>query len=112
MPDGAERRVLRSDASAETPKLTASMRELLDSLSALCGSDAAMAKSLANVQSVTDQLKGQQGTLGVFLDNEGHIKNLMATIDGAYGLLACADVLDVRLDTLKANAGRQVLRHR
>jgi phospholipid/cholesterol/gamma-HCH transport system substrate-binding protein len=109
LPDGAERQVLRGDASAEIPRLTASIRELLDNLNALTGADAALAKSLANVQSVTGQLSGPQGALGVLLGNETDAtKKLLATIDGANGLLARADALTARLDTLVANADRQV----
>jgi phospholipid/cholesterol/gamma-HCH transport system substrate-binding protein len=109
LPDGAERQVLRGDASAEIPRLTASIRELLDNLNALTGADAALAKSLANVQSVTGQLSGPQGALGVLLGNETDAtKKLLATIDGANGLLARADALAARLDTLVANADRQV----
>lgn len=108
LPDGAERPVLRGDASAEIPRLTASIRELLDNLNALASSDAALAKSLANVQSVTDRLQGPQGALGVLFGNEADARKLLATIDGANGLLARADALTARLDTLVANADRQV----
>lgn len=108
LPDGAERQVLRGDASAEIPKLTASIRDLLDNLNALTRSDAALAQSLANVQSVTDKLKGPQGALGVLLGNEADAKKLLATIDSANGLLARADALTARLDALVVNADRQV----
>lgn len=108
LPDGAERQVLRGDASAEIPRLTASIRDLLDNLNDLTRSDAALAQSLANVQSVTDQLKGPQGALGVLLGNEADAKKLIATIDRANTLLARADALTARLDTLVANADRQV----
>lgn len=108
LPDGAERQVLRGDASAEIPRLTASIRELLDNLNALAKSDAALAKSLANVQSVTDQLKGPQGVLGVLLGNEADARKLLATVDSVNSLLARADALTARLDRLVANADRQV----
>jgi phospholipid/cholesterol/gamma-HCH transport system substrate-binding protein len=108
LPDGAERQVLRGDASAEIPRLTASIRDLLDNLNALTRSDAALAQSLANVQGVTDKLKGPQGALGVLLGNEADAKKLLATIDGANGLLTRAEALTARLDTLVLNADRQV----
>jgi phospholipid/cholesterol/gamma-HCH transport system substrate-binding protein len=108
LPDGAERQVLRGDASAEIPKITASIRELLDNLNAIAGSDAALAQSLANVQSVTDQLKGPQGALGLLLGNGENAQKLLATIDTANRLLARADALTARLDALVANADRQV----
>ena len=41
LPDGAERQVLRGDASAEIPRLTASIRDLLDNLRSLPGVKAA-----------------------------------------------------------------------
>ncbi len=106
--DGAERQVLRGDAAAEIPKLTASVRELLDNLTALTKSDAALAQSLTNVQSVTEQLKGPQGALGVLLGNEADAKKLLLTIDRANALLARSDTLVQRLDSLVANADRQV----
>jgi phospholipid/cholesterol/gamma-HCH transport system substrate-binding protein len=108
LPDGAERQVLRGDASAEIPKLTASIRDLLDNLNDLTRSDAALAQSLANVQSVTDKLKGPQGALGVLLGNEADAKKLLTTIESANGLLARADALTARLDALVVNADRQV----
>ena len=108
LPDGAERQVLRGDASAEIPKLTASIRDLLDNLNALTRSDAALAQSLANVQSVTDKLKGPQGGLGVLLGNEADAKKLLTTIERSNALLLRADALAARLDTLVANADRQV----
>ena len=106
--DGAVRQVLRGDAAAEIPKLTASVRELLDNLTALTQSDAALAQSLTNVQSVTEQLKGPQGALGVLLGNEADAKKLLLAIDRANALLARSDTLVQRLDSLVANADRQV----
>ncbi len=106
--DGSVRQVLRGDAAAEIPKLTASVRELLDNLTALTQSDAALAQSLTNVQSVTEQLKGPQGALGVLLGNEADAKKLLLTIDRANALLARSDTLVQRLDSLVANADRQV----
>ncbi|MCB4364853.1 mammalian cell entry protein [Hydrogenophaga taeniospiralis] len=106
--DGAVRQVLRGDAAAEIPKLTASVRELLDNLTALTQSDAALAQSLTNVRSVTEQLKGPQGALGVLLGNEADAKKLLLAIDRANALLARSDTLVQRLDSLVANADRQV----
>lgn len=106
--DGAERRVLRGDAAAEIPKLTASIRDLLDNLNALTGPDAALAQSLANVQSVTEKLKGPQGAVGVLMGNEADAKKVISAIDRSNALLARADALTARLDSLVANADRQV----
>jgi len=106
--DGAERTVLRGDTAAEIPRLMASVRELLDNLSALTASEAALAASLANVQALTEQLKGPQGLLGTVMGSEEDAKKLITTIDRTNALLARADALAARLDSLAANADRQV----
>ncbi|MDO9203779.1 MAG: mammalian cell entry protein, partial [Hydrogenophaga sp.] len=106
--DGAERTVLRGDAAAEIPKLTASIRDLLDNLNALTKSDAALAQSLSNVQRVTDKLNGPQGALGVLLGNEADSKKIGEALTRSNALLARADALVLRLDGLVKNADRQV----
>jgi phospholipid/cholesterol/gamma-HCH transport system substrate-binding protein len=106
--DGAERTVLRGDAAAEIPKLTASIRDLLDNLNALTKSDAALAQSLSNVRRVTDKLNGPQGALGVLLGNEADSKKIGEALTRSNALLARADALVLRLDGLVKNADRQV----
>lgn len=106
--DGAERTVLRGDAAAEIPKLTASIRDLLDNLNALTQSDAALAQSLANVQRVTEKLNGPQGAMGVLLGNEADAKKVAEALSRSNALLARADALVLRLDGLVKNADRQV----
>ena len=106
--DGAERTVLRGDAAAEIPKLTASIRELLDNLNALTKSDAALAQSLTNFQSLTDKLNGPQGAMGVLLGNEADAKKISEALNRSNALLARADTLVARLDGLVKNADRQV----
>jgi phospholipid/cholesterol/gamma-HCH transport system substrate-binding protein len=106
--DGAERQVLKGDAMAELPRLMSQVRDLLDNLNGLTAPQGALATSLANVQGVTEQLKGPQGALGVVMGNEINAQKLVATIDGANALLARSDALVGRLDSLVANADRQV----
>ena len=106
--DGAERTVLRGDAAAEIPKLTASIRDLLDNLNALTKSDAPLAQSLTNFQSLTDKLNGPQGAMGVLLGNETDAKKISEALDRSNALLARADTLVARMDSLVKNADRQV----
>ena len=106
--DGAERTVLRGDAAAEIPRLTASIRDLLENLNALTQSDAALAQSLNNVQRVTEKLNGPQGAMGVLLGNPTDAKKVAAALDRSNALLARADALVLRLDSLVKNADRQV----
>ena len=106
--DGAERTVLRGDAAAEIPKLTASIRDLLENLNALTQSDAALAQSLSNVQRVTEKLNGPQGAVGVLLGNAADAKKIGEALSRSNALLARADALVLRLDGLVSNADRQV----
>ncbi len=108
LPDGAERMALRGDTAGEIPKLMASVRELTDNLAALTKSDAALAGTLGNVQALTGRMNGPQGALGALLGNEADAKKLTLTIDRANALLLRADQLTVRLNSLVANADKQV----
>jgi phospholipid/cholesterol/gamma-HCH transport system substrate-binding protein len=101
LPDGAARPALRGDATAELPRVLASARELLENLNAMTGQDAALRASLANLQQVTDKLKGPQGALGVLFGNEADAKKLTAALDRSNAILA-------RIDTLAAKADAQV----
>lgn len=108
LPDGAERTVLRGDAAAEIPQITAAVRELLENLKAMTQRDAALNQTLANLQATTEKLNGPHGALGVLTGNEADAKQLAATIASANALMARANALTARLDSLVANADRQV----
>jgi phospholipid/cholesterol/gamma-HCH transport system substrate-binding protein len=99
--DGAERPVLRGDATAEIPRVVAAARELLENLTQITAPDTPLRGSLANVQAVTEKLKGPQGALGVLMGNEQDGRKLMATLDRTNALLA-------RLDTVAGHADTQV----
>ena len=101
LPAGAVRPVLRGDATAEIPQLMASARELLGNLNALTSQDAALGKSLANVQALTQRLNGPGGALGVLMGNEADARKIITTLERTNTLLA-------RLDGLAKQADRQV----
>lgn len=101
LPDGAERKLLRGDATAEIPRLMIAARELLANLQAMTVADSPLNASLANVQGATERLKGPQGAAGMLLGNEADARKLVTTLDRANALLA-------RLDGLAARADSQV----
>ena len=101
LPDGAQRRVLIGDATAEIPRLVGEMRELVRNLAALTAADSALAASLGNVQAVTERLKGPRGVLGALLGNDADARKLSVMLDRSNALLA-------RVDALAANADAQV----
>ena len=108
LPDGAQRPVLRGDATAELPRVLSTAREVLENINAMTGQEGALRGSLANLQQVTDKLKGPQGALGVLLGNEADARKIVAALDRTNALLARMDTLAARVDGLAAKADTQV----
>ena len=108
LPDGAERPVLRGDATAELPRVLSAARELLDNLNAMTGDDAAVRGTLANLQQLTEKAKGPQGALGVLFGNEKDAARLISTLERTNALLARLDALTARVDGMAAKADREV----
>lgn len=101
LPDGAERPVLRGDATAELPRVVAAAREALENAVALTAADSALRQTLAQLQAATERLNGPRGALGVLMGNEADARKLVATIERTNALLA-------RLDGLAGRADAQV----
>jgi phospholipid/cholesterol/gamma-HCH transport system substrate-binding protein len=108
LPDGAERKVLAGDATAEIPRLMSAVRDLLQNLTALSRSDAPLANTLGNMQAVTERLKGRHGALGVLLGNDDDAKKLIVALDRTNALLARVDGLAAKVDGMVAKADAQV----
>lgn len=106
--DGAVRPVLRGDATAELPRVIASAREVLENLTAMTAQDAALRNSLANVQVLTERLKGPQGALGALFGNEKDARQLVTALERTNALLARMDQLAARVDGLAAKTDTQV----
>ncbi|MBS0507228.1 MAG: MCE family protein [Proteobacteria bacterium] len=99
---GAERPVLRGDATAEIPQLMATARQLLDNLQQLSAPDSALNDTLGQVRQLTQRLNAPGGALGVLMGNEQDARKVLQTLDRTQQLLA-------RLDAVAARADRQVL---
>lgn len=108
LPDGAERKVLRGDAAAEIPRMIASVRELVNNLGALTGSDAPLNRSLANLQLTAEKLNGPRGAIGVLLGNNADARRLSQALERSNALLARLDGLVVKADGIIAHADEQV----
>lgn len=67
--DGAERPVLRGDATAEIPQLMASARELLDNLNTMTSQGSALGGVVDNVRTLTESLNGPGGAIKVLTGN-------------------------------------------
>jgi phospholipid/cholesterol/gamma-HCH transport system substrate-binding protein len=99
LPDGAVREVLRGDASADIPRLMSAARDLVESVQTLVSNEGALGGSLANVQQLTEKLKGPTGALGVLLGNDAEAQKLLLTLERSNTLLARLDGLTLRADT-------------
>jgi phospholipid/cholesterol/gamma-HCH transport system substrate-binding protein len=99
LPDGAAREVLRGDASADIPRLMSAARDLVATVQTLVSNEGALGGSLANVQQLTDKLKGPTGALGVLLGNDAEAQKLLLTLERSNTLLARLDGLTLRADT-------------
>ena len=115
LPDGAERKVLVGDATAEIPKLVAAAKDLVQNLRTLTATDGPLSGSLRNVQTATDILAGKRGALGLLLGNEADANRLLGTLDrtnamltAATGLLGKADALTSKVDAIAGKADAQV----
>ena len=96
--DGAVRTVLQGDAGAEVPKLIATAKELLESVSTLLSKQGALGASLGNLQTLTAKLNGPGGALAVLLGGEAEAKKIITTLDRTNALLAKVDGLAAKTD--------------
>jgi phospholipid/cholesterol/gamma-HCH transport system substrate-binding protein len=115
LPDGAERKVLAGDATAEIPKMMSEVRTLVANLTALTADDSALAGTLANVQRATaglaQQLEGKKGSprgaLDLLLGDEA--PKVVTALERTNQLLARIDGLVQRVDGVVAKADGQLL---
>jgi len=101
LPDGAVRKVLVGDASAEIPHLVSAAHDLVQNLTSLTGPDSSLSASLVNLQASTEKLKGQHGALGALFGNDKDARKLVDALDRTNALLA-------RVDGIAAHADAQV----
>ena len=114
--DGAEKKVLIGDAADEIPRLTSAAKDVMERIAALSAADAPLAAALANLQTVSEKLKGPGGALEVLLGNEADARKFILAIERSNALLARMDAAVMRLDAvigrtdgLIAKADAQVL---
>ncbi len=99
LPDGAERTVLRGDATAEIPRLMNAARELLANLQAMTVPDSPLNLGLGQVGSAAARLNGPHGALGMLMGNDTDARKLITTLNRTNALLARLDGLAARADT-------------
>ena len=110
--DGALRKVLSGDASAEIPRLMSAVRELLAKLGAMTAEDAPLNRSLRNIQATTERLNGPSGALGALMGNDNDAAKIVATLERTNALLVRLDGLVLKTDGLVSKADTQVFGER
>ncbi|MFH1044465.1 MAG: MlaD family protein [Pseudomonadota bacterium] len=108
LPDAAMRPVLRGDASAEIPRLIATTRVLLENLERMSGTDSSLNASLANVQTVTERMKGRYGALAGVLGGEDNARKVISALDRANALLASLGEVSSRFERTLAKTDERV----
>ena len=108
LPDGAERKVLRGDAAAEIPKMIASVRDLVNNLSALTANDAPLGASLRSLKTAAERINGPGGALGVMLGGDAEAKKLVLALDRTNALLARLDGLVLKADGIASKTDGMV----
>ena len=102
------RPVLRGDASAEIQRLIATMRALLENLELMSGANSSLSASLANVQTVTERMKGRHGALAGVLGSEENARKVITALDRTNALLASVGEVSNRLDRIIVKADERV----
>ncbi len=101
LPAGAQRPVLRGDATAEIPRLMSDARQLLENLNQITAADSSLGGALGNVRTLTERLNAPGGVLSVLTGSDADARRVLATLERTNQLLA-------RLDGVVARADRQV----
>ena len=104
LPAGAVRKVLIGDATAEIPRLTADVRDVLANLTAMTSASAPLNTTLRNLQATTQALNGPRGALGVLLGDDKEAAKIAVTLDRTNVLLARLDRLVLKADGLAGKA--------
>ena len=108
--DGAEKPVLIGDAGDEIPRLTSAAKEVLERVAALSAADAPLGLALANLQQVSEKLKGPGGALEVLMGNAADARKLVQAIERSNALLARMDAVVARLDGVIGRTDRMIAR--
>lgn len=98
LPDGAERPVLRGDATAEIPQIVAMAKDLLNNLSMMTAQDSALGKSMDQIRQLGEKLNGESGAMEVLLGTPENARKTVEMLDRANQLLARMDHVVRRAD--------------
>jgi phospholipid/cholesterol/gamma-HCH transport system substrate-binding protein len=85
--DGAERPVLRGDATAELPQVLSAAKDALNNIAAITAAEGELRATLANLRAVTEQFKSRDAD------------KVTSALDRANALMARLDAMTAKADT-------------
>ncbi len=106
--DGASRKVLVGDATAEIPRMVGAAKDLIENIKALTAAGSSLDASLANTKTLTTKLNGNNGALAALMGDEKNVQKLLGTIDRSNQLLAQLSALTGRASAMAGKADSQV----
>lgn len=98
LPDGAERPVLRGDATAEIPQIVAMAKDLLSNLSLMTAQDSSLGRSMEQIRLLGEKLNGESGAMQVLLGTPENARKTIEMLDRSNQLLARMDKVVQRAD--------------
>lgn len=96
--DGAERPVLRGDATAEIPQIVAMAKDLLNNLSQMTAQDSALGQSMDQIRQLGEKLNGKNGAMEVLLGTPENAQKTVEMLERTNQLLARVDHVVRRAD--------------
>jgi phospholipid/cholesterol/gamma-HCH transport system substrate-binding protein len=98
LPDGAERKVLVGDATAELPRIASQASELIQNLTQLTAPESPLAHTLANMQKLTERFNGPHGAVGALLGNDADAQKISVALTQVNTLLTHIDDMTAKAD--------------
>lgn len=107
--DGAQRNVLRGDVGEEIPRMVATLRSTLENIEQITGAGSGLRASVANLQTFTARLTGEQGALEALLGDPENAKKVIAALERTNALLVELSKVARASERLVTKAERRVL---
>jgi phospholipid/cholesterol/gamma-HCH transport system substrate-binding protein len=108
LPADAERPLYTGDAAQEIPELLVKVREVLTNLENLTGKESSLARSLANMQAVTERMAGRYGVMGGILGAPENARKVVDAIDRANALLESLNGVSLKVDNVLNKTDQRV----
>lgn len=107
--DGAQREVIRGDATEEIPQILANAKKIIENLERMTGEASAINASLGNLQTVTQRMAGKGGALEAALGSAENAQKVLSALDRTNQLLASLQGVSAKVDSAVGRADQRVL---